>query len=78
MAKVIIEFDLDIQEDKMYLNRCLKSKEMAFVLFDMKNNVKRKFKHSENDDFLQGVDAVIAEFNQLLEDKNIIIEDLTD
>lgn len=78
MAKHLIEIDLDSPDDQKSLLRYAKSKDMASVLFQMANNAKRKFKHSENDDFLQGVDAVLDHFNQLIEDNGIVIEDLID
>ena len=65
--KAILEFNLEEPEDRMAHLRCVKSRDMAAVLFELTHNTGRK---------CETVDDVFDELNGLLEDHNINIDEL--
>lgn len=59
--KAILEFDLDDYDDKMNHLRCIKSLNMAIVLFELMYNTDKNFK---------------KRFLDLLNENNIILDEL--
>lgn len=83
--KVIIEYNLDNPESKKAHLRVVKSTDMAIVLFEILNNVKKKVTNSSsvlrNNQELsheQGVEDVMYEIRKLCEDYNLNIDELLD
>ena len=70
--KAILEFNLNDPEDVQAHLRCLKSLDMAIILFEVANNLHRKL--PENAD----ANTVIDRVNELLEDNDININNLID
>lgn len=79
--KAKLEFDLDDIDDRMEHLRCVKSTDMAIVLFEITHNLKRKLEYrfeaqpQERDEF-DGLEEAFSEIHKLLEDNNINIDEL--
>lgn len=78
-AKLI--FDLENPDDVMAHNRCVKSLDMASMLFEITANLRKKCEYacenmSEDSGQFDGVDLVFDEIFKLLEESNINIEEL--
>lgn len=68
MAKGILEFDLNDQDDVMAHERAVKSLDMALVLWQMAYNTKKKiFNRIETED-MNAYDAVEEVFKQFWEE----------
>jgi len=76
--KAKLEFDLDDVDDRMAHLRCVKSTDMAIVLWEMTMNTRKRVTsgYDEKDDFYRGVDAVFDKFRELMEESNINPEEL--
>jgi hypothetical protein len=76
--KAKLEFDLDDFDDRMSHMRCVKSTDMASILFEMSTNArKRIIMGSENgEEYYKGVDDVFNKFRELMEEHNINIDEL--
>lgn len=76
-----LEFDLNDVDDRMEHLRCVKSTDMAIVLFEIAHNLKRQLEHrfesqpQPRDEF-DGLEEVFREIRNLLEDNNINIDEL--
>lgn len=81
MAKAILEFDLDNPEDRMAHFRCVKSLDMACVLFEITRNLKKKCEHicdglESDSDKYDGVYVVFQQLHQLLDEHGINVDEL--
>ena len=76
--KAKLEFDLDDVDDRMAHLRCVKSTDMALVLWEMSLNMRKRVTlgYDEKDDFYRGVDAVIERYNELMREHNLDPEEL--
>lgn len=78
-----IEFNLEDQEDRMAHLRCVKSLSMAALLWDIKFNlIRRSMTKAENSygdkvDYEPGIELVMGMVNELFEEHNINVEELT-
>ena len=72
--KAILEFYLP--EDDQEFEQCSKASDMAYVLWEFGNNVKRSLiKHQDvSEEFENGVNAVFDKFYELLEDGKINLD----
>ena len=70
-AKLI--FDLDDIDDKMAHERCVKSTDMALVLWEIMTNSYRGLTngYDEDDSYHKGVDAVYEKLRELMEEHDI-------
>jgi len=81
MAKAILEFDLNDHDDKMAHLRCVKSIDMALVLFEISYNLKKKCENicegmeADSDQF-DGVYTVFQQISELLDEHGINIDEL--
>jgi hypothetical protein len=81
--KAILEFDLDNRDDRMAHLRCVKSEDMAWVLFEIMSNLRKKVEF-EVESFeadstpSDGVYAAFRRIHELCDSKGIIIDDLID
>jgi hypothetical protein len=76
--KAKLEFDLDELDDRIAHLRCVKSTDMALVLWEMSLNMRKRVtsEQDETDDFYRGVDAVFERYNELMLEYNIDPEEL--
>jgi len=76
--KAKLEFDLDDFDDRMAHLRCVKSTDMASILFEMSTNArKRIIMGSEcGEEYYKGVDDVFNKLRELMEEHNINIDEL--
>lgn len=81
--KAILEFDLNDHDDRRAHLRCVKSTDMAIVLFEILNNLRKKVEF-EVENFeadstpSDGVYATFRRIHELCEENGIIIDDLID
>jgi hypothetical protein len=71
--KAKLTFDLDDLDDKMAHERCVKSTDMAFVLWEIMTNSYRGLTngYDEDDSYHKGVDAVYEKLRELMEEHDI-------
>jgi len=78
--KAIIEYDLNDSDAEMSLNRSLKSKDMALVLWELSYNMERKIENKlaslKRVDRYKGLDLFYEEFNDLLQEHDINVDNL--
>ena len=75
--KSILEFDLNNEEDRMAHFRCIKSIDMARVLFEITRNLKHTLKLRYSDDRNE-LDEVFKEIQGYMDQFSINIEELID
>ena len=81
--KAILEFDLNDHDDRMAHLRCVKSEDLAWVLFEILSNLKKKVEFEvgsfEADSTpSDGVYAAFRRIHELCDSKGIVIDDLID
>jgi hypothetical protein len=76
--KAKLEFDLDDFDDRMAHLRCVKSTDMASILFEMTMNARKRITmgYDESDEYYRGVDAVFEKLRDLMVEHNINVEEL--
>ena len=75
MAKAILKFDLDNQEDRMSYKICNKAEDLANFVWELKHNFWREWKHDEEKFTLDDYREALSD---LLEEHNINIDELID
>ena len=76
-AKLI--FDLDNFDDRKAHLRAAKSLDMALLLFDFTTKARKKLiEEHYTDEYISGVEAVIREVYDLMEEYNIDLNELID
>ena len=70
MAKAILEYDLNDQDDTMAHLRAVKSLDMALVLWEMAYNAKKRINNQIEFEKLDAYDAVEKVFEKLHEELN--------
>ena len=80
MAKATLEFDLNDPDDNMAHLRCVKSLDMAIVLFQITSNLKKQIMyeidHRELKDW-EAVQLVFERIHELINEHGINIDELT-
>jgi len=71
--KATLEFNLDEPEDRMAHLRCVKSTDMAIVLFDIIYNLRKEI---ENVDADEKLDLFYDKLNAIMEEQGINIDEL--
>ena len=80
--KATLSYNLNDPDDRMAHLRAVKSLDMASALFDITRNLKNKIDNryedidNTNNDVFDGIDSVIEEIYNILEDNNIDIDEL--
>jgi hypothetical protein len=76
--KAKLEFDLDDFDDRMAHMRCVKSTDMASILFEMTTNARKRITmgYDGTDEYYRGVDTVFEKLRELMEEHNIDIDEL--
>ena len=73
--EAILKFNLDDFDDRKAHLRCIKSLDMACVIFEFLRNSRKKIENREDND---GIEATYSEFYRLLEENNVNIDELID
>jgi hypothetical protein len=84
MSKVKLEFDLTDFDDKMEFERCNKSTDMSFVIFEMVYNMKKRlyYEFEEREEkgeeltVYDGIDSVFEKLSEQLSERGIDIDKL--
>lgn len=81
--KAKLTFDLEDHDDKMAHMRCVKSLDMAIVLFEITRNLYKRVEHtfeSEPQDRheFDGMEEVFREIRVLMEENGINVDELID
>jgi hypothetical protein len=66
--KATLEFDLNDSDDVTAHIRCVKASDMANALFEISNNLGRRWKHSEKEPTL---DEVMGAIYDILDEHNL-------
>ena len=79
--KATLEFDLDDLDDKMAHLRCVKSLDMAIVLWEIVTNLEKKVQYEvesfeADSDPSDGVYAAFRRIRELMNDRGIDVDDL--
>ncbi len=72
--EAILKFNLDDKDDNMAHLRCLKSLDMAIILFEIQYNLRKKVLSKStvlDSQYIIAVDYMMDELNELMEDINI-------
>lgn len=79
MATAQLTFDLNDHDDRMAHLRCVKSTDMAIVLFELSNNLKKscevELERLPNDKY-EILDMVFEKISDLLHENNINLEEI--
>ena len=75
MSKAVITWNLNDFEENKDFKRCIKSEDMAMLLWELKNNSHRVLNIINDDDTYQ---AVLEYINELFKEFNVDIDDLID
>jgi len=79
--KAVLKFNLEFPDEQKAHLRCVKSTNMAIVLFDLLCNARKSIAHEHQDaseDFMEGVEVVMKHIGKLCDDNNINIDELID
>ena len=79
--EAILKYNLDDFDDRKAHLRCIKSLDMACVLFEFLRNSRKKIEnreYSKDSDVFDGIEATYSEFYKLLEENGINIDELID
>ena len=79
--KAVLKFNLEFPDEQKAHLRCVKSTNMANVLFDLLCNARKSIAHEHQDaseDFMEGVEVVMDRIRELCMDNNINIDELID
>jgi hypothetical protein len=74
--KAILKFDLDDRDDRMAHLRCVKSSDMANVLFEVTHNLKKQLEDDGETGYNVGIEDTINRIIELMDGNGIIIDDL--
>ena len=80
--KATLSYNLNDPDDRMAHLRAVKSMDMASALFEISTNLRKKVERrfedidNTNNDVFDGIDSVINEIYNILEDNNIDIDEL--
>lgn len=81
LMKATLKFNLEFPDEQKAHLRCVKSTDMAIVLFDLLCNARKTIAHNYQDaseDFMEGVEVVMDHIHKVCEDNNINIDELID
>ena len=79
MAKAILEYNINDPDDLMAHKRAIKSDDMAFAIWDIVHNIKKKLEWSLEEkefDKYETLELVFENIHEVLNDHNVDIEDL--
>jgi hypothetical protein len=76
--EAILKFNLDNPDDKMEHMRCIKATDMALMLWDIKQKIRRKLKYNEDlsEDELHQWEVMQDEFYSIADDYGINLDEL--
>jgi len=77
MSKAKLKFNLSDPDDLSSFKRVVRADDMAYVIWEFMANSRKKIEREvTNEDTLEGVDKVFEHFHNLLESKNLNIDDI--
>jgi len=77
MSKAKLKFNLSDPDDLSSFKRVVRADDMAYVIWEFMANSRKKIEREiTNTDTLEGVDKVFEHFYNLLESKNLNIDDI--
>jgi len=74
--KAKLTFDLNDQDDRKAHLRCIKSTDMAIVLFEVQYNLVKTLYDDGDSTFNLGIEATITRIREYMEENGIVIDDL--
>ena len=74
--KASLNFDLDDKHDRMTHLRCVKSSDMANVLFEVTHNLKKQLEDDGETGYNAGIEDTISAIVELMDSSGILIDDL--
>lgn len=78
--EAVLKFNMDDFDDQIAHLRCVKSSDMALVIWEFIRNSRKKLEnreYSKDSDVFDGIEATYEEFYNLLEEHDINIDKLT-
>ena len=80
MSKAKLKFNLSDPDDLSSFKRVVRADDMAYVIWEFMANSRKKieaeFENSSNVDVYDGVERCFENFNRLLENRNLNIDDI--
>jgi hypothetical protein len=74
--EALLKFNMDNPDDQMAHLRCVKSLDMALVIWEFLRNSRKKLEDREFKDGYEAIEATYEEFHNLLEEHDINIDKL--
>ena len=78
MSKAVITWNLNDFEENQDFKRCIKSKDMAMLLWELKHNSYKTCRRKDNDSNDNDFKIIFEHINDLFEQFNVDIDDLID
>jgi hypothetical protein len=75
--EALLKFNMDNPDDQMAHLRCVKSLDMALVIWEFIRNSRKKLEDREFKDSYEAIEATYERFFELLEEHDINIDKLT-
>lgn len=78
MAKAMLEFNLDDPDDRRHHFQCVKAKDMAIVLWNLRTDLLARMKIVDRDsqEYINGVEDTIREVNTMISEWDINVDEL--
>jgi hypothetical protein len=78
MAKAILEFNLDDPDDNRHHLQCVKAKDMAIVLWNLRTDLLSRMKITDRDsqEYINGVEDTVREVYKMLNEWDINVDEL--
>ena len=78
MSKAVITWNLNDFDENQDFKRCIKSKDMAMLLWELKHNSYKICSHKASESKDSPEDYIFEHINELFEEFNVDIDDLID
>jgi hypothetical protein len=77
--KAVLKFNLEFPDERKAHLCCVKSTDMAIVLFEILRNMRKTISNSQaSEDYMEGVEDVLVQVQELCEYHGINIDELID
>jgi hypothetical protein len=79
--KAILKFNLEFPDERKAHLRCVKSTDMAIILFEILRNMRKTISNNNSqasEDYMEGVEDVLVQIHELCEYHGINIDELID
>ena len=78
MSKAVITWNLNDFDENQDFKRCIKSKDMAMLLWELKHNAYKKCSYKIDESGDDELHVIFEHINSLFEEYNVDIDDLID